>query len=1034
MRIPDKDAGDVGKVGILRLRRGAADCGASVPLRMTIPNLAHRTIEHGVGHHERRFKVPTVSQKTRQRWGRFLVLFITLSAATAWGTTYYVSSSSGNDANAGTSAGAAWQTVAKVNAQTFLPGDSILFKRGDVWNESLVPSSSGASGNPITVDAYGAGPAPILSGYYAVPASSWVLVSGNAWKAPVPSTFTTINFCLFGSVWGQKVGASTANLVDQWDFYFANGYLYVYSASGSPATYYGEPIVPMALTNTPVINVNGKSWLTFQHFLINWFDQYGVYVHGASDHLVFANMEADSMIPQGTQPLGFYVNESAPGPSDLKIYNSEAHLNYDGFRFDGSATAITMINDKAYANRDGALVDNTSAVTYSYCHFYASSLAVAGSTDVLWTSGTGPTAGAGNIAADTSPTVQAWKRYPAQVSLTVDDAGMTAGADTYYANTVLPTADAAGVAVGAAITVGYPLAQTLIPTFQGWINAGRDVTSHSISHTYYTNTDGLSRKFYMSQKPFPQSKRALIDEKYLGSSLDPAIWVVSDPAGAISVVAETLQVAGGNGNDGQTTVNFIEQIELGGALELQHGDVSFSGPSQGVLGGLYAGAISTGGCLAGFHITSSGAGSNIQALVNGSATGPVIATALGHRYVLTTYLYSMEVYRSQEIYHSSSHPAGEGLGGGTIAADVRVVLEIHDVDPANPATMVAPGTVLYDGVISAAPAFSTYALVNAVNMHCGIAYTYARHISLAEVRTALPNSGYVTQLVGSQADGGECLITSDPALEFYPAYAPAVNELIVVSYRGYARAVAEVENSASVNRLQNGSDDGVRGLVREMKSPGARTSSDCENAALAVLDDAAGQAWSGSYESWSDFLPGGAADIFPGDALAVNVPSCNAAFSAIVRQVAIQVVDPANDRGVYTIEFANDLAAPLALQFGGGAITISLQDMPPRLTTSQVGTYYLTDLTEAQITQVSSTTVQVDAGLAPGQGYGIEVRAHDYGWGPANDRNLLGRFGAQAFTLPRLARTQDYFLRLYDNSSPPRYSRYSAALHLDYPL
>ena len=63
-----------------------------------------------------------------------------------------------------------------------------------------------------------------------------------------------------------------------------------------------------------------------------------------------------------------------------------------------------------------------------------------------------------------------------------------------------------------------------------------------------------------------------------------------------------------------------------------------------------------------------------------------------------------------------------------------------------------------------------------------------------------------------------------------------------------------------------------------------------------------------------------------------------------------------------------------------------------------------------------------------------EVRAHDYGWGVANDRNLLGRFSAQTFSLPRLARNQNYFLRLYDNSSPPRYSRYPAALHVDYPL
>jgi len=77
-------------------------------------------------------------------------------------------------------------------------------------------------------DAYGTGAAPNLTGYYAIPASAWVNVTGNAWKAAVPSTFTTVNFCLFGSVWGQKVGAVTTNLTAQWDFYLATGHVYVY--------------------------------------------------------------------------------------------------------------------------------------------------------------------------------------------------------------------------------------------------------------------------------------------------------------------------------------------------------------------------------------------------------------------------------------------------------------------------------------------------------------------------------------------------------------------------------------------------------------------------------------------------------------------------------------------------------------------------------------------------------------------------------------------------------------------------------------
>ncbi len=290
---------------------------------------------------------------------------LVLISANVWATTYYVSSSAGNDLNNGTSAATAWQTIAHVNGQTFQPGDSILFKRGDVWNESLVTSSSGTSGSPIAYDAYGTGPAPNLTGYYAVPSNAWILVTGNAWKAPMPATFSAINFCLFGSVWGQKVGAVTSNLTAKGNFYLANGYIYIFSA-GNPGVFYNTAIVPMALSNAPVINVNGRSWLTFQHFLLNWFDQYGVYVHGVSDHLVFANMESDSMIPQGTQPLGFYVNENAPGPGDIKIYNTESHMNYDAFRFDGAATAIAMVNDKAYGNRDGALVESGGRVCFYY--------------------------------------------------------------------------------------------------------------------------------------------------------------------------------------------------------------------------------------------------------------------------------------------------------------------------------------------------------------------------------------------------------------------------------------------------------------------------------------------------------------------------------------------------------------------------------------------------------------------------------------------------------------------------------------------
>jgi hypothetical protein len=544
--------------------------------------------------------------------------------------------------------------------------------------------------------------------------------------------------------------------------------------------------------------------------------------------------------------------------------------------------------------------------------------------------------------------------------------------------------------------------------------------------------DGLTLKFYLSQTPFTKTNTTLFDEEYLISPLEPTLWSVTDPSNAVSVSGGELLVAGGTGVDGTTVVQFAEQVELGGALIIEHGDVIFSAASTGVLGGLYPGAVSITGCLAGFQITPNGAQSNIQALVNGVSTGTPITTTAGHHYLLTTRLYSQEIYRLQQIFHSSVHPAGSGFGGVEVAADVRIVLELQDIDPTNPATEVAPATVLYDGVISSAPDFCTCALVNSANLQCAIAFTRLIQAVDAEVRSALPGQGYITQMVGTLEEGAECEITSSSALEFYPQYAPAANQLIEVHYRSLGHALARITNPASIAAQQRGIDNGLHGAVRHPKEPPARTDADCEMAALALLDDATGPAWTGEYDVWSDFLPGGANDVFPGDGLNIAVPTRGATFSAIVSDVEITLNNPEGEHFGYKIKFANDAAKALAFEFEAASGTTSL--FVNQYTNAQVGVTYLADLTAAQLTQVTSTAISVDAGSPPVSGGGIEVRWSDAGWGPGNDRNLVGRFTTQAFTIPRLSEVQDCYLQQYDNSVPPKYSRYSAALHVDYPL
>lgn len=542
--------------------------------------------------------------------------------------------------------------------------------------------------------------------------------------------------------------------------------------------------------------------------------------------------------------------------------------------------------------------------------------------------------------------------------------------------------------------------------------------------------DGFTLDFTLSDIPFTLFNATFFEEEYKGSALDPVRWTSADPASAISVSGGKLLVAGGNGPDGQTRVVYVEKIELGGGMLLQHGETEFTAASDGVLGGLYNGSVAIANCLAGFRITPSGGQSAIRALVNGVATGPTITTAAGHRYGLSTRLYATEIYRTQQTFHSSAHPAGSGQGGAAVAASVRVVLEVHDIDPASPGSPGFVSPILYDAVVSGAPGYCTYALANSASLHCGLAFTRVLRISDAEVRSQIPAQSWRTRLVGLQSEGAECLIFNTPELLFHSQYPPVANEAIEVRYRSRGRALARITDPASIAALASGPDDGVRAAVRRVAAPSPRTTADCENAALALLADSTQPAWSGEYTAWSDALLA-AGDIFPGDAIAVSVPSRDANFAAIVRDVQIALAASLGDRERYRIQFANEAAAPLAFAFDAAHLR---EPLDLTATTATAGTEFIADLPNAEVTSITSTMVTIDAGAAPPAGGGIEVRRSDFGWGQQNDRNLVGRFTTQTFTVTRLSRIADFCLRQYDASASPKYSRYSTALHVDYPL
>ncbi|HJM63978.1 MAG: SUMF1/EgtB/PvdO family nonheme iron enzyme [Roseibacillus sp.] len=80
--------------------------------------------------------------------------------------TFYISSSEGDDELDGGSAtvrggSGPWKSLARASVE-YIPGDTILLKRGDTWDDELRPAGSGTPDNPITISAYGEGPRPVI--------------------------------------------------------------------------------------------------------------------------------------------------------------------------------------------------------------------------------------------------------------------------------------------------------------------------------------------------------------------------------------------------------------------------------------------------------------------------------------------------------------------------------------------------------------------------------------------------------------------------------------------------------------------------------------------------------------------------------------------------------------------------------------------------------------------------------------------------------------------------------------------------------
>ncbi len=219
-------------------------------------------------------------------WAVLSIAILTvLSCLTAGAASYYVSSSDPNASDSYTTPTAAlpWKTIAKVNATTFTPGDTIYFKCGDTWRETLTVKSGSQTGATTTYTFYGTGAKPVISGASVI--TGWTVSSGgtaNTYQAPLAaatymvtsdntflkkgSSATTLaanQYYWTGGILSINIGADpTSHLVEAAQ---RNNAVYCASSGAAPKTYfYHNAVIGLRLekTNSSSVSIQSSKYWT----------------------------------------------------------------------------------------------------------------------------------------------------------------------------------------------------------------------------------------------------------------------------------------------------------------------------------------------------------------------------------------------------------------------------------------------------------------------------------------------------------------------------------------------------------------------------------------------------------------------------------------------------------------------------------------------------------------------------------------------------------------------------------------------------
>ena len=556
------------------------------------------------------------------------------------------------------------------------------------------------------------------------------------------------------------------------------------------------------------------------------------------------------------------------------------------------------------------------------------------------------------------------------------------------------------------------------------------VTGAEEPSAYWTELftgDGTTTVFdLLGQPDAPNAgKLALLSDPFNEPTLNLNQWQLTDPGSHLSLTSAGLTCSGGSGLDGQTALTAWDPLELGGTIVLELDGVLLSAGSAGVLGGLYSGATEQANCFAGFNIRQAGGETLATPLVNGVETGTSLTVLSGHSYTLRLRLHCPEMIRVRQSYYALVDGVVEQFGSGTVAAPVALVFEARD----NGAASNTPASILYDGTVTSSPAQASVVAINSLSLVGSMAAVTLNETGSCWITSRTSSSTY-TRLIGTAAQGADCSVTSSAGhVTFFAGRVPAAGETITVQYRGRRRSVARLADPASIAAEAAGGAVGTARWLGHVVSPPARSEEDCENAAQAILSFATSRAAAVSGTYTATHPPTG--DIWPGDTLAFTTTGDTT--SVIARTVTLSTQGAAPEALTYKVAFANDWAEGLGIRLSETIATdVFLPALALDLASGAIPSHVLANLQQMTVTGPTSGFLTVDAGLDPPAGGGFEVRRRDGGFGvgtaATSSGDLVLRSPVRGFSIPIVAAEELFFVRMYDASTPPLSSRFSAAI------